>query len=132
MSVTHYCNEHHNAHRLEYTPGIRASVRDAGNGDSQRSGFHSSASSPHISLAVLHDKKHGKINVPFGIGSLDIIRPSTPQMGFWRGMATSVMVLRVEVRCYIADADGRASDGSHARDDVDGRVSKPLSELVFR
>ena len=44
-------------HRLEYTPGILASVTLSGRGDSQRSGFHSSASSPQICLFWFDERR---------------------------------------------------------------------------
>ena len=99
---------YYEAHEFPYIPGIFASITDAGRGDNQRSGFHSSASSPHMSLAVLHPRQLGSKNVPFGIGISVIRAPSTPRIGFRRGMTTSSVVSRgtMSIGAYLAYFSG--------------------------
>lgn len=66
------------AHRLEYTPGTWAAVNWAGRGFSQRSGFHSYASSPHSALLVLHPSMPTMTCVPLGMAISSILVPSVP------------------------------------------------------
>ena len=62
----HELARNESTHRLEYTPGILASVTLSGRGDSQRSGFHSNASAPHMSLLRLALMMEMMIGVPAG------------------------------------------------------------------
>lgn len=80
-------------HKFEYTPGILASVTAAGRGASQRSGFHSYASSPQRVLLRLQFKRPATTVVFFGTRISWIGDPSTPVMGFDNGRMTSLCVL---------------------------------------
>lgn len=81
------------AYIFEKTPGMRASATVGGSGDSQRSGFHSSASSPHMAFEILHAWQLGNRSVPLGMGISWIILPLTPCMGCDSGITVSVVVL---------------------------------------
>ena len=80
-------------HRLEYTPGILASCTLPGRAVSQRSGFHSVASSPQIALFLFDERRPTATTVSLGIGISCISVPSTPRMGVERGSTTSSRVL---------------------------------------
>ena len=81
------------AHRFEYTPGIFASCTLSGRGASQRSGFHSMASSPQIAQFRFEERMPTATVVSFGMGISWISVPSTPRMGWESGRTTSSRVL---------------------------------------
>ncbi|PSR84004.1 hypothetical protein PHLCEN_2v5555 [Hermanssonia centrifuga] len=93
VSITRDCYRVIDAYRLEYTPGIRASLTASGSGWSQRSGFHSRASAPQIALLLLHDRLPTAISVPLGTTTSFINEPSNPRTGLANGMITSCTVL---------------------------------------
>ena len=76
-------------YRLEYTPGIFASEMVSGSGESQRSGFHSYASSPQRALEVFEEITPTMTVVSLGRGISVIIFPSRPRTGSERGRTTS-------------------------------------------
>ena len=72
-----------------------ASATEDGRGFSHRSGFHSSASSPHSALDVLHARRLTTIEVPLGTGISVMVHPSSPRMGEDRGRRVSARALEV-------------------------------------
>jgi hypothetical protein len=64
-----------------------------GKGDSHRSGFQSSASSPHISGLQFDAMMPTIMFVLLGTGISLISLPSTPRMGFDKGRMISLRVL---------------------------------------
>lgn len=86
-----------------YTPGRCASATLFGIGFNHRSGFHSSASSPHIFLQVFTFMIETWTVVPFLIGiSLISDFPSADLMGQRRGIITSLRVLSKLNECRSA------------------------------
>ena len=83
----------HVAHKLEYTPGIRDSVTVVGSGDSQRSGFHSRASSPHMALLMLEPMKPIRHFEPLAMGIVSMNLPSVVCTGSERGRTVSLLAL---------------------------------------
>ena len=81
------------AYRLEYTPGMRASVTSEGKGDSQRSGLNSRTSSPQSSLLRLDGRIATTMVVPAGTGISPIELPSTQVIGSERGITMSFWAL---------------------------------------
>ena len=69
------------SHRLEYTPGIRASSTARGRGERKRSGFHSCASSPQMALFVLHARRLRIATVSLGTVTSVMRVPSFPRTG---------------------------------------------------
>lgn len=78
-----------NTHRLEYMPGIFASVTGSGSGESHRSGFQSIASSPQIALLRLEERRPAITTVSFGMRIWWIVEPSSPRIGLESGRTTS-------------------------------------------
>ena len=82
------------AHIDAYTPGMWALATLSGKGDSQRSGFHSSASGPHTRVFVFACRMGITISVPFFKGMASISRfPSADLIGHASGSVTSSRVL---------------------------------------
>lgn len=82
------------AHIDEYTPGRRTFATSSGDLPSHRSGFHSSASSPHTALLRLALKNEIMTFVFFLIGISRISDfPSADFFGNMRGRTTSFCVL---------------------------------------
>ena len=101
-------NDHHhsaNTYKCEYTPGIRASSIAVGRGLSQRSGFHSFASSPHSALLLLLAWKCAKTETPLFTTTSFMSVPSRPRMGSENGSTTSFVALEME--------DAIESDGQY-------------------
>jgi len=71
----------------------RFAVTLSGRGDSQRSGFQSSASSPHVPLWWFAPRMLTKISVPAGTWISCISCPSTPRIGIKRGTTVSLLAL---------------------------------------
>jgi len=71
----------------------RFAVTLSGRGDSQRSGFQSSASSPHVPLWWFAPRILTKISVPAGTWISCISCPSTPRIGIKRGTIVSLLAL---------------------------------------
>lgn len=76
-------------HRPGNTPGILELLIASGSGRSQRSGFHSSASSPHKALFLLQDRIPMTTRVPGGTTISCTGLPSRPIIGCERGRMTS-------------------------------------------
>ena len=91
----------------EYTPGIAALSTAAGRGASQRSGFHSPASSPQSALERLHAMIAMTMFVPRGMASCLIVDPSVPQIGWERGRTASCIVLKMPIRYELLSAQGQ-------------------------
>ena len=70
-------------------PGTCASPTLSGSGDSQRSGFHSSASSPQIALLRFDASRPTATDVSFGTKISFISFPSTPRTGCASGKTMS-------------------------------------------
>lgn len=84
----------YDTHRLEYTPGICAWVTVSGRGESHRSGFHSSASDPHIAGLQFAARMPTVISVPLGTKISFNKDPSVALMGDESGIIMSFRVLR--------------------------------------
>ena len=80
------------------TPGMFAFRTASGKGDSHRSGFHSSASSPHSSFIALQPRREMQIALPAGTCTSDIHFPFLPRMGDDNGMMVSVVTLGCNIR----------------------------------
>lgn len=65
-------------YKLEYTPGIFAPAMPSGRTVSQRSGFHSPASSPQRALFRLEENRPTQTGVPLGTGISRTMVPSSP------------------------------------------------------
>lgn len=78
---------------FEYTPGKEAFSTALGRGFNHRSGFHSSASSPHKTLWRLQARTATSTLVPFGIGMLSITVPSELHIGSDSGRLASSKAL---------------------------------------
>ena len=88
MSYT-YISRSHVTYKCEYTPGIRALIKESGSEFNHLSGFHSYESDPHISGLRLHPMMDTNTSVPLGIGIAWISFPFIPLIGTARGNTIS-------------------------------------------
>ena len=97
-------------HKLEYTPGILASVTLLGSGFNHLSGFHSYASSPHTALFLFDSRIPMWIVVSFGTMISWISFPSLPWMGVERGITMASRVLQGDKEADVSEKDERISE----------------------
>ena len=88
--------------KLEYTPGMRASVTASGRGCKNRSGFHCSASSPQTAGLMFDPHRAIAISVSLGKGTSEIKLPSFPRIGAERGITMSCVVLCCDMLEYLS------------------------------
>ena len=82
-----------NTDKFEYIPGIRALVTLSGRGESHLSGFHSSASGPHISTDRFTPRIAMKTSVLWGTRISPTSVPSLPTIGLESGSTVSFRAL---------------------------------------
>ena len=99
----------------EYTPGIAALSTAAGRGASQRSGFHSSASSPQSVLERLHAMIAMTMFVPRGMAICLIVDPSVPRIGWEMGNTASCMVLEMRIAMSLSVRRRKTMAKAHPR-----------------
>lgn len=106
-----------------------ASVIDLGSGDSQRSGFHSCASSPQKYSLVLQPCIPMMTSVSAGTAISEMTLPLVPTMGFESGKTVALFALRTigSVRCNrLHSKQGNV----HAAGQKQRRISKGAAKVV--
>ena len=86
---------------------MRASSTALGRGANQRSGFHSPASSPQISLFLFAFMMAIMTIVPVGRNTSESERPSSPMTGLLKGRTTSLRALGVMLAVVANEKDWR-------------------------